>query len=369
MRTLQAFSNKFWQHNGQLQNYIDFILCEIDPLFSRQRIGAEVFQIINEAENTKTFILRPPSRWEGFKPGQYISVELEINGVRMRRNYSISSSPKLFREKQLFSITVKEIDGGIVSTYLNNGVQTKDVVYISAASGSFGMDDLQSIDTNVPLSSTLFVAAGSGITPIMSMIEHIKEYNPDTVFTLVYYTTNKEQQIFSKRLNGLKDLLPNFSFIPHLTESEGYITKEQLKSDCPDITTRNIYLCGPQAFMDSTKEYASDLGVSDTALKFESFGSSPNTLTYNSEKEGVVNFTQSGNSIQSKGDKTLLELAELSGLNPKYGCRNGICFECKCSRIDGQVLNRLTGELIPEDQSQIQSCISVPVGNVSISDL
>ena len=369
MRTLQTFAKRFWQHNGQLQNYIDFILCEIDPLFSRQRIGAEVLEIINETEDTKTLMLRPAARWEGFKPGQYISVELEINGVRMRRNYSVSSAPKLFRENHIFSITVKEVEGGAVSTYLNNNAHTDDVVYVSEARGRFLMGDLQRINTASPLSGVLFIAAGSGITPIMSMIEQIKEHKPDTVFTLIYYTQNQAQQIFSKALNELKDVLPNFSFIPRFTKSEGRITKAQLKADCPDITTRNIYLCGPEDFMSATKEYAFDLGVAEEALTCESFGASPLTKTYSTGQTGVVSFTQSGNSIQSTGQNTLLELAELAGLNPKYGCRNGLCFECKCNKSEGRVMNSLTGELVPQDQPQIQACISVPVGDVSISNL
>lgn len=369
MQTLQTFANRFWQHNGQLQNYIDFILCEIDPLFSRQRIGAEVLQIINETDDTKTLLLRPAARWEGFKPGQYISIELEINGVRMRRNYSVSSAPKLFRDKQIFSITVKDIEGGVVSTYLNNNVHTKDVVYISAANGRFLMDDLLSVSITPSFSGLLFIAAGSGITPIMSMIEQIKEHKPDTVFTLIYYTQNQAQQIFSKPLNELKDVLPNFSFIPHFTKSEGRITKAQLKADCPDITTRNIYLCGPEDFMSATKEYAFDLGVAEKALKCESFGASTHIKTYSTGQVGVVSFNQSGHTIQSTGQNTLLELAELAGLNPKYGCRNGLCFECKCNKSEGRVMNSLTGELVPQDQPQIQACISVPVGDVSISNL
>ena len=113
------------------------------------------------------------------------------------------------------------------------------------------------------------------------------------------------------------------------------------------------------------------LSVPQKQITLENFGS--NTPVSKGDmkngKGGVVHFSKSDKKITSPGDKTLLELAELMGLNPKYGCRNGICFECKCERGTGQVMNRLTGELIPEEQSQIQTCISVPVGDVSITDL
>ena len=88
-------------------------------MFSIKHNAAEVIQVINETADTKTFILRPSSRWLGFKAGQYINIQVEINGVTIRRNYSISSAPKTFKEKQLISISVKKIDGGRVSTHLH----------------------------------------------------------------------------------------------------------------------------------------------------------------------------------------------------------------------------------------------------------
>lgn len=342
---------------------IAIISCEIDPLFSRQRNAVDVVKIKRETKNTKTFTLKPYRAWGGFKPGQYIGVEVEVNGVRLRRNYSISSSSLFFKKTGCVNITVKQIDAGRVSGYLNNQVNTRDVLHISEAMGSFTVSDY--------ISPLLFVGAGSGITPIMSIIEGIKENSPLLEFTLIYHVLSKDEVVFSDRLYMLAASLPNFTFLPHYTDEEGFVTEKQLISDCADIVDRNIFLCGPPGFMDAVLKCTDALSVPQKQITLENFGSNipVSKGDMKNGKGGVVHFSKADKKITSPGDKTLLELAELMGLNPKYGCRNGICFECKCERGTGQVMNRLTGELIPEEQSQIQTCISVPVGDVSITDL
>lgn len=356
---------RFWQQEGTLQTYLDFLLSEIDPMFSRKRNVAEVIRIINETTDTKTFILRPSSRWQGFDAGQYINVETEINGVMIRRNYSISCAPTLFREQQLISITVKKMDGGRVSTHLHERLVVGDTLTIGHANGDFILN--QSI-SNYSSVKPLFIAAGSGITPVISMINKIKEDMPEQSVSLIYYVNNPQALIFESQLQTLSKSMPNFSFYPHFTESEGYITSQQLRFDCPDIAERTLYLCGPPAFMKSASAHSLDLGLAPERIYQESFGV-PVQANQQSGTSGQVRFLNSGKHIESNGEKTLLELAESAGLNPKYGCRSGICHECKCIKSAGQVLNKLTGELTPDDQAHIQACISIPVGDLSIESL
>ncbi|WP_250655241.1 ferredoxin reductase [Alkalimarinus coralli] len=362
---ITALATRFWQQNGALQTYLDFLLSEVDPMLSLQRYMAEVTRIIDETDDTKTFVLRPSSRWQGFQAGQYINIATEINGVTLRRNYSISSSPDAFKQHQLISITVKKIPGGRVSTHLHNHLNIGDTLAISPASGSF---TLVKRENKKQSDKPLFIAAGSGITPVMSMLLNVKETSPAQDAALIYYVNSPQSLIFEAQLKALTGSLPNVSFIPHFTESEGYITSQQLQHDCPDLAERTIYLCGPQPFMESVTSHAKELGVADGRIHLESFGAS-SPVTRQSGTKGQVSFLNSGKSIQSQGDKTLLELAESAGLNPKYGCRSGICHECKCSKSSGQVLNTLTGELTPDDQTQIQACISIPVGDISIDSL
>lgn len=364
-RYMSAFATRFWQQDGTLQTYLDFLMSEIDPMLSHKRNTAEVVQAINETADTKTFVLRPSSRWLGFKAGQYINIEVEVNGVRVRRNYSISSAPKTFIEQQLISITVKKVDGGRASTHLHERLAIGDILTIGNATGEFTLDRLSTTRQVVP---PIFIAAGSGITPVMSMLYQLKDEDPKQPCTLIYYSHNAQSLIFEKPLKMLAASMPNFEFIPHFTESEGYITSKQLLLDCPDIAERAIYLCGPSEFMTSVAQYGDCLGVTPERISQESFGL-PTSSQHKSDSTGQVSFLKSGKSIKSTGKKTLLELAESAGLNPKYGCRSGICHECKCTKETGEVLNTLTGQLIPNDQTHIQACISVPVGDISIRNL
>lgn len=368
MQKLLAKARYGVSHNKFQSLFICVQLCEVDPLFSQQRLGAEVFSLIQENDNTKTLVLRPGKRWKGFKSGQYVSMELDIEGIRTKRNYSISSSPKQFKETGLFNITVKEVEGGKVSCYLNQHIHTKATLYISEAKGDFTLNKCREQTIINASVKPLFIAAGSGVTPIMSMIEHLQESESLNPFTLIYYVNTKETMIFGERLKALSESVPAFTFIPHYTNEEDYICSEQLVLDCPDILERYIYLCGPQTFMDATLDCTKSLGIAEESIQYEQF-SSPNTTVFNTRKTGQIQFMQSGKVLESNGDKTLLELAELSGLKPKYGCRNGICCECKCERPTGQLINSQTGKLIPAEQSHIQTCISIPVGDVSIGAL
>ncbi len=363
---INALTQKFWQQEGTLQSYVEFMLCEFNPMLSRQRTAAEVIQVITETHQAETYVLRPASQWKGFQAGQYINIEVEINGCRYRRNYSVSSTPEEFEKTGIIRITVKRVEEGLVSNYLRSALDAGDIIHISPAGGDFVLKDTPN--------KSLFLAAGSGITPILSMIERLALDPARSETTLIYSAHNPEDIIFSERLSALSESIPDFKFIPHITRSEGHLTTAAMKAYCADIQDRSLYLCGPNGFMESMNEHAVELGVPKEAIKQESFGAPSTNVTALdldtlTDLNSQTHFSKSGKKIQSDGEKTLLELAESAGLKPKYGCRNGICHECKCTKTKGQMLNKLTGEFISEEQSQVQACIAIPLGNVSISNL
>ena len=123
--------------------------------------------------------------------------------------------------------------------------------------------------------------------------------------------------------------------------------------------------------MESIQVAAGQLGLSAEQFKRELFGvprADVSDLAEQKSGEAHVSFNASGVLIKSSGADSLLALAEQAGLTPKYGCRAGVCHECTCQRISGQVMNMMTGKMIPEEQNQIQACISVPVGDLTISN-
>lgn len=361
-----------------LKTHLDFLVTEFDPLFSARRMAAEVVEIIDETQDVKTYVLRPSVHWKGFVPGQYIAIEVDIKGVRVQRNYSISSAESLFEREGLISITVKCVEGGAVSNYLADALRLDKVLHISEARGTFVLASEQE-------RAPLFVAAGSGVTPVMAMIEALAASNALGNARLVYAVNAEQELIFAKRLHALQERNPGFELLPHYSESKsGQLNHKSLLKYCPDVAERAIYTCGPAGFMDMVKGLAAELGMPESAVRSESFGlprakniadrlsqtretcvSGDSGKTSNANPAHVT-LVKAQTTLVAKGDKTLLELAEQAGLKPKFGCRMGVCHECKCEKSSGRVMNALTGELVPEEQTHIQACISIPVDDVSI---
>lgn len=372
----ERLSQLFWKKSGTLQRYTNFLLCETDPLFDQQRIAAQIIQIDTETDEATTLWLRPSSRWSGFKAGQFISIDCEINGVRLKRNYSLSCSPAYFQQHGLISITVKAINDGKVSNFLNQSMVESQVIHISEAMGSFTFEpEHQQSQSKAPL----FVAAGSGITPIKSMIEHYIDQVTSQQVTaqpaqLIYYSNTKEDGIFISQLQQLAEQYDFLTVIHRTVDQDGLVSSSQLKDDCPAINEKAIYLCGPDGFMTSVQTICQSLNIDSDSILTESFGSAASlamqsnaALNHDYQENPItVEFAYADKQVTSSQAKTLLELAENAGLTPKYGCRSGICHECKCQRPKGLLVNQMTGEAIPEDQTVVQSCITTPTGNITL---
>lgn len=359
---------------------VDFLVGEFEPLFATKRMAAELVLKKQETHDATTFVLRPSVHWQGFVPGQYIAIEVDIDGVRYRRNYSVSSSVSMFENESLISITVKRVEDGIVSNYLADYLEPDDLLTISEARGAFVMDSVTKPQRAISDSSgaPLFVAAGSGITPIMSMTESLAEQHLLNDVVLVYAARSPEDVIFEHRLMQLKAEHPGFVVICHFAnDASGHLSQQHLADYCPDLPFRTVYTCGPEGFMSTVSAAAETLGVDVSDIKSESFGSPKhknalkNLAKVRGEagpNESSVILTKTQQTLTASGQKTLLEIAEDSGLKPKFGCRIGVCHECKCTKSSGQVMNALTGELVAEEQTQIQACISIPVGDVEIEN-
>ncbi|GAA3925200.1 ferredoxin reductase [Litoribacillus peritrichatus] len=371
---LAGISRRFWAQTGTLQSYLDFMLCEIDPLFSRKRIAAKVLKVTTQTSSATSFRILPASHWQGFVPGQYITLEVEVNGVRLLRNYSISSTTAEFNRSGTIDITVKAVDQGKVSNYLNKKLTAGDTLHISQAKGEFTLADHQ----QQPIT---FLAAGSGITPIMSMLESLCLQHRTAPVTLLYSVPTEKDLIFASQLQTLSQTHRFLRFIPYYSRTQGRLNQEAL-SDLLNLskesaTQQRVYLCGPNEFMAAQTTHLTHMGVLPANIHQESFGSAnvlrtpdaSSLAALNTDTPSTVHFQRSNTTITSQTNKSLLELAEQAGLKPKYGCRSGICHECKCTRTQGRLFNTLTGEWIPDEQPNVQACIAVPAGPVAIENL
>lgn len=361
-RVFKELVDQFWRSQGVASSYLDFLLSEMDPLWSQKQMRAEIVRIEQETPQCKTFVLRPARRWRGFEAGQYVNVGVNVAGSWLRRNYSLSLAPDQFDRTGLISITVKQVAGGVVSNALCEQAKVGDTILISDALGSFVLNH----DTH---EQRLFIAAGSGITPIISMLESQLRLDPEQAVSLLYDVRCPDDVIFAQRLEQLALRYPHFRYQMHFSATEGYLTQPIIQKsfglgDASASISRGVYLCGPEGFMTSVKTHLRALGILDSDIRQEHF-SSPK---HNRHAQGAAQvwFEKSGRQIESSDGRTLLELAEQAGLQPKFGCRQGICHECSCARGTGALIDARTGQDIPEDQQVIQSCVAVPVGEVHI---
>ena len=341
-----------------LDRHLGFWLGELEPTWSLRETRARITAIVSETSDTKTFVLRPSRRFAGFVPGQYVPVEVEVDGARLRRCYSISSAPGAGRS---FTITVKRVEGGAVSTWLHDRARVGDVIRLGEAAGDFVLPE----HTGRGL---LFVSGGSGITPIFSLLEDLSSRGVLENVVFVHYARSPEDVIFRSRLVALAERHLGFRLILRFTRggSRERFSEEALRAVVPDFTERDAYLCGPPALMDAAEALWLRLGLADR-LRRERFVSMAAAVPPPEAVDARVTLLRSGLSFASDGRTTLLEASERAGASPASGCRMGICHTCKCRKTIGTVQNLLTGEISSEPDEDIQLCISVARSDLELA--
>jgi ferredoxin-NADP reductase len=341
----------------------------INPMWSldKSRIPARISAITAETDDSVSIELSPNGEWTHFLPGQFVQVFIEIDGRQHSRSYSLSNSAYSRKPR----ITVKAHDDGFVSKYINSHLKVGDRISLSPALGEFVLPQ------QIP-SALLFIAAGSGITPMMAMLETLLEHHHSGAITLLYYSRNNARCIFRRRLEDLAKKHTNFSlFLVYSTIStpqtlRGHFSQSHLLSAINSenglaehtgaITLPLTYVCGPEALIDKVSAEYELLGHSDK-LRSERFKAP--TSQARGEASGSIAFKQSQHIIDNDG-RALLDQAEEAGLNLQSGCRMGICHTCTCLKIRGTVRNISTGEL-SHGEEHIRLCVSQALGDVVLS--
>ncbi|MES2885544.1 MAG: ferredoxin reductase [Pseudomonadota bacterium] len=338
----------------------DFISL-VNPLWTVQTLHARVEAITVETADSATIILQPGVRWTGHRAGQYVRIGVSIDGVRHTRCYSLSSAPE--RDDGCISITVKAVDGGRVSRFLVRELTVGTVIDIAAADGDFTMPYAMN-------DAALFIAAGSGITPIMSLLRSAAVRHAMPQATLIYYTPSPADTIFREELIALSKVHPALTvqFIHTRTASDsnlrGHFTAAHLKSACADWKTRRVWACGPGAMLDAIETQWSVQGLRDQ-LTIERFRPALRAVA-NDNTIGTLEFATSQKLAAREGSESILETAERAGLTPAHGCRMGICHGCTAKLICGEVRDLRDGRVFADEGDLIQICVCAPVGAVQI---
>lgn len=325
----------------------------LNPLWAEQSCG-RIEKIQRETDNAVTLVIRPNHRWQGAVSGQYVRLGVDVDGVRHWRCYSVNSAQRPGDET--FSVTVGRVNGGRVSTYIQDTLRVGDVIALDKAMGDFVLPT----DATAKL---LFISAGTGITPMMSMLRSLRDSGIAADVTHLHFAPTEKDCIYFNELNDFARR-PGFNLHQSLTREGGqHFDAALLDNVCPDWAERKAYVCGPEGLMNAVRTHWQNNELSSQLCE-EVF--QPVRAEVPAGAGGTVLFWNAGSSTEGAGDKPLLEVAEDAGLLPKHGCRMGICQECVVTLREGQVRDLATGEVFGESGETIRICVCAAAGNVTI---
>lgn len=334
---------------------VEDALTALHPLLSLTQVRARVVRIVDETPSTKTIVLQPNALWLGAQAGQFVRVQVEINGRLVERAYSLSSRPGSRR----LAITVKRQDQGLLSRHLHDVVKVGDVLTLSQALGEFVLPG------DLPAKMFL-LSAGSGITPVMAMLRDLqtRRYQGDVVF--LHVCRSPADLIFAAQLKTIATDFAELSLVVHCTASDGPFSPKVLALEVPDLAQRTTWMCGPTGFMDAVAAYWAEEGV-HAPLFSERFVGAPLLPSTAPGTPVQVAFVNTGATFTTSGTDPLLVQAERAGLTPKHGCRIGICRSCQCTKTSGTVENLQTGKVSSVPNELIRLCISTARSDVVLA--
>ncbi|MCM6778904.1 ferredoxin reductase [Nocardia sp. CDC159] len=350
---------------------LDRYLELVRPTLTVRDLRAEITEVRRSTPGSVTLTLRPNRQWTGHRAGQYVQVGVLINGVKHTRCYSPIDPQG--RDRRL-RLTVRAHEGGLVSQYLYRAAEPGMVVDLTPAAGSFALPAPRP-------EKILLISGGSGITPVLSMLQTLAAENYPGKLVFLHYAKAPERVPHRAELDAIAQRHINFRIAlvyPSLELAEqldgapwvdaaplagGYFDYDQLERIAPWFAQAETFVCGPAALMSAVRTVfeAEEL---ENRLHTEEF-----TLTTApvdpAEVTGATTFSASGVRADNTG-ASLLEQAEDAGLTPEYGCRMGICFSCTAVKRSGCTRDLRSGELHNDPDQPIQLCVSAAVGDVDI---
>ncbi len=339
--------------------FFDPLLERINPMWVQQYTPARVTAIHDETADTKTFVVAPAKRWKGFEAGQHVNIGIDIDGIRRNRTFSLSSSPIQWQANGSVTLTIKRLPGGLVTNWIHDHLEPGTVIGLGDAFGDFRVPQ--------PEEPALYIAGGSGITPVLSQLETMAASDYRAPVTLLYFVRTQADVIAAEKLHALAGRWAAFTLKVYATSetSPPQFLNDQHLDEIPGLAARRCYLCGPKGLMDLANDLLYRRGITEDRIH-STFFSVPAVNLDTDTLGGAVHFERSNLDVSSEGDAVLLEIAEAAKLSPRYGCRMGICHQCSCRKTSGTVVNRLTGKASGPGEETIQLCVSVPSGPVSI---
>jgi ferredoxin-NADP reductase len=330
-------------------DYLDLVA----PRRAGADLRARVLDVVPETPDAVSLVLRPGRDWAGHTAGQYVRIGVDVDGVRHWRAYSLTCPPSTDERDGRIRITVKVIPDGKVSSYVVRRLRPGALVQLDQATGDFVL--------GAHRGPTLFVTAGSGITPVMGMLRaHLSELDDVVV---VHSAPTARDVVFGSELRRLHQE-GRLRFVERHTDLDGKLAPSDLDDLAPDWRERETWACGPTAMLDDLEKAWADAGAIDR-LHVERFR--PTVVA--AGEGGTVTFSRSGAVVEADGATPILDAGEDAGVLMPSGCRMGICFGCVVGLREGAVRDLRNGDLtvaVPEDGIRIQTCVSAAAGPCDI---
>ena len=320
--------------------------------------------IFQETPDVRTLRLMSSDGGEfpfAFLPGQFLNIQLTIDGKRINRSYTLASSPT---HSDACELSIKREPMGLASRFIHETFKVGDVLKVSGPSGKF-------IFTGENASGVVLISGGVGITPVMSILRYLTDRAWTGAIHFLIVAKTEQDLIFRDELQWLQSRHPNLHICITLTRPDsssmwtgerGRATAELLTRVVPNLTQLPVYLCGPTEMMDATSELLISLGVPASKIRTEAFAgrkssatdvesgtalvgdSAPATFSATRTsmrptmgETATILFSRSACSIQADADTTILEAAESLSIDIPYECRSGICGQCKTRLLEGTV--------------------------------
>lgn len=324
-----------------------------NPLWSARELRGRVVEVRRETVDSATLVIKPGWGFHfGYEPGQYVGIGVLMDGRWRWRSYSLTSTP-VTRDRTI-TITVKAMPEGFLSSHLVGGVTPGTIVRLAAPQGNFVLPD------PAP-PSVLFLTAGSGITPVMSMLRTLARRDgiggPGHVVH-VHSAPTESDVMFADELARLHDAHDGYLLTVRSTRTQGRLDLAKLAEVVPDWRERQTWACGPGAMLDDAHRVWSAAGVGDK-LHLERFAA---TRAPVHGTGGTVTFERSGKTVEVDAATSLMDAGEDAGIRMPFGCRMGICQSCVVGLVEGHVRDLRTG-VEHEPGSRVQTCVSAASGD------